>query len=318
MAVVAHRHRLFVPWHDALVAAGVELPADLDGRLRLQRAGMAQAGLRNKSLLVRTVDALASAGVMPVVLKGYPLAVRYYREPLLRPVTDVDILVRRSELPAVVSALQSLGLQRYDDPVEEMEQYHHHIAFCGRAGYVEVHFRATSGLGLKEREDGLALETVPFDLEGREVRILRPEDELVYLAIHAAQHVFLRLCWLYDIKLFLEGTRVDWARAAAIARAAGMTPAVYASLHATRVAFGREGFPDISGFPQPAAWQRILITRIFTTQRLVAATVPDRKLARWLAHTALAEGPVRMVRAALDAVKLKTKRVIRSSVGRRH
>lgn len=281
---------------------------EVERQLRLHRFGLAEAGLRNKSLLLRTLDALAPVGVFPVVLKGYAFAVRYYSDPLLRPSVDVDILVARRELAAVETALRTLGLTRYDDPAEEMEQYHHHIAFTGPSGHVEVHFRATSGLGLKEREEGLALEAIPFELEGRQVRIPRPEDELVYLAVHAAQHVFLRLNWLYDLKLFLDRTEIDWARVSAIARAAGMVPAVYAALHAVGVTFGGT-VPDAA--PRPALWQRTLIHRLFTAHHLVEGTLPGHKVSRWLAHAALAQGPLRMGRDALDALKLKTKRVLR-------
>ena len=307
----AERHGLTVPFHDALLSAGATLPSTLERQLRLHRVGLAEAGLRNKSLLLRTIDALASAGVVPALLKGYGFAIRYHREPLLRPSSDIDILVRRDELPAVAAALRSLGLHRYDDPGEEMEQYHHHIAFTAPAGHVEVHFRSTSGLGLKEGEERFALDAVPFVLEGREVRILRAEDELVYLAVHAAQHLFQRLNWLYDLKLFLDNTPVDWRRTADIARDAGMLPAVYATLYAVDVAFGRGTRSAVREFPRPAAWQRILIQRLFTEQRLVAATIPADKVSRWLAHAALAQGPVRMGRDAFDAVKLKAKRVLR-------
>src|SRR5688572_29293763 len=303
-AADAERHGLTVPFLDALLASGVAIPPHVERHLRLHRFGLAEAGLRHKSLLLRIVDALATAGVIPILLKGYAFAVRYHREPLLRPASDVDILVQRDELPVVTTALQSLGLARYDDPDEEMEQYHHHIAFSGAAGLVEVHFRATSGLGLKEREEGLALEAIPFDLEGRQVRIPRPEDELVYLAVHAAQHLFLRLNWLYDLKLFLERTELDWARVSAIARQAGMIPAVYAALHAVDVTFGLAPTTNPAHYPRPALWQRKLIRRLFTAHHLVEGTLPAHKVSRWLVHAALAQGPVRMGRDALDAVRL--------------
>jgi hypothetical protein len=52
--------------------------------------------------------------------------------------------------------------------------------------------------------------------------VLAPADELVYLAVHAATHRFLRLVWLYDLKL-LAGrlSRAEIETAAERARAWG-------------------------------------------------------------------------------------------------
>jgi hypothetical protein len=47
---------------------------------------------------------------------------------------------------------------------------------------------------------------------GYGLRILAPEDELVYLATHAAAHAFVRLMWLYDLKLLCRryASHIDW------------------------------------------------------------------------------------------------------------
>src|SRR5204863_9402994 len=47
-----------------------------------------------------------------------------------------------------------------------------------------------------------------------------PEDEALYLLLHAARHLFLDPLWLYDLKLFLRiYPDLDWARIARRARA---------------------------------------------------------------------------------------------------
>jgi hypothetical protein len=298
----------------SLSAAGISLPADLRQKVRLHRVAIAESALRNKSLLLRTLDALAAVGVVPVLLKGYAFALRYYPEPLLRPSVDVDILIPRETLRTVESALQGLGLRRYDDPDEQMEVYHHHIAFSGPPGHVEVHFRATSGLGLKEQDDaGMVLESRDAVVEGRHARLLRAEDELVYMAIHVAQHLFLRLNWIYDLKLFLEKEQIDWTRVRAIVHNSRMVPALFAALYVLEVSFGTT-MPPRSQVPVPPLWQRLLIQRLFTPDRLVTGELAAHKVQRWLVHAALAEGPVRIGRDALDAVKLKLRRLARRGI----
>jgi hypothetical protein len=54
---------------------------------------------------------------------------------------------------------------------------------------------------------------------GTVTNILAPEDELLYLSIHAAGHRFVRLSWLCDIQLLLRRhPELDWTLATARAR----------------------------------------------------------------------------------------------------
>jgi hypothetical protein len=55
--------------------------------------------------------------------------------------------------------------------------------------------------------------------QGSTVHVLSPEDELLHLSIHAAGHRFLRLLWLYDIKLLLrKHPDLNWRSVAARAK----------------------------------------------------------------------------------------------------
>ncbi len=55
------------------------------------------------------------------------------------------------------------------------------------------------------------------------------EDELIYLTAHAAGHSFIRLVWLYDVKLLVRRhAELDWERVADRAAALGVrTPVAY-------------------------------------------------------------------------------------------
>ena len=71
-----------------------------------------QSAARNAQLMQAAGDVvsrLASAGVPTLVLKGVPVIVRYYRDPALRPMSDVDLMVRPSDLLRALRILADAG-----------------------------------------------------------------------------------------------------------------------------------------------------------------------------------------------------------------
>ncbi|MHB8879844.1 MAG: nucleotidyltransferase family protein [Myxococcaceae bacterium] len=105
----------------------------------------------------------------------------------------------------------------------------------GPPGMVEVHFRLMANWGASG---------VSSTLEGRSVRYLCPEDELVYLALHVANHMLGRLGWLYDLKLLvLAYPSLDWSRVVETAREARMPGPAFYALDASRRLLGA-GIPE--------------------------------------------------------------------------
>lgn len=192
------------------------------------------AGLKLRALTFAVADALKQVGVVPTLLKGYALAVRLYpSSPLARPSTDVDVLVRAGELGACESALASLGLRRIADPgLEDPFEEHHHLSYAGPRGLVEVHFRLFTGFGGGAFDEAaVQARARDFALGARGVRVLAPEDEFLYLAIHAANHAFLRLSWLVDLERYLTlEPSLDWGLMRLRAERAGFVVAMTTTL----------------------------------------------------------------------------------------
>lgn len=224
-----------------LTTRGEQLPTQVQHKLVAQARGIAGQALKLRMLLTRTLRTLAGDGVVPVVLKGFPLAARIYPDALQRPSTDVDIFVRPTALPATERAMKALGLRAQDEPSREyFLQHHHHVTFSGQSGMVEVHFKLITGFGAEIDWSDLR---APIDdaIEGVPLRRLCAEDELCYLAIHAAQHVFSRLSWLYDLRRFIEVERsLDWDRVVDLATKTGFAVPLWAALVSARHCFRAE------------------------------------------------------------------------------
>jgi len=73
-------------------------------------------------------DTLAGRGIRPVLLKGISLAGECYVPPHLRPMRDIDILVREDEIEDSKAALEACGFSsRREDESSGFFEKHHHL-----------------------------------------------------------------------------------------------------------------------------------------------------------------------------------------------
>jgi hypothetical protein len=95
----------------ASAAAGmVDIDADMAGRLQRQLDAEAVRAVQLEGELLRLARVLEHLGA--VVLKGPVLAHAAYPDPLLRPFTDIDLLVRGDGITHAISVLSTYGYQR--------------------------------------------------------------------------------------------------------------------------------------------------------------------------------------------------------------
>ena len=151
-------------------------------------------GAGQQDAITEILDACAARGCTLTLLKGICVAHELYPEPGLRPMRDIDVLARETDLPAVEGALTALGYrQRADAPDRFYERHHHTMPFFDerRNVWVEVHRRLSSPRRGRAVEDVLGPEHVAASLEpanfmGRPVTRLVIELQLVHLATHWA------------------------------------------------------------------------------------------------------------------------------------
>lgn len=291
---------------DALAAAGAEgcLPpaawAQLNADARLQIG----QGLKHKRLTLAVLDALASEGVTPALLKGYGLAVRLYPEqPLARPSTDVDVLVAPEELARARAAMTRLALvEQRDHSLGDVFEEHHHLAFSRPGDLVEVHFRLFSGFGGNVFDDAAVRTRFRCAVcEGRTVSLLAPEDEFLYLATHAANHSFLRISWLVDLQRYLvREPALDWARMGRNAREAGFASAVAASLWLLESAL-QVTLPEAASVAFPLGrWRQRGHARLFSPARVEAASWSAHRVWGFALRLWLVDSPRAGLRHAFD------------------
>jgi putative nucleotidyltransferase-like protein len=153
---------------------------------------------------------LTDAGIPFLLLKGAAYLVDLYEDPAERVLTDVDLLIRRSDAGRAARRLSQEGFR----PVAEGYRPEYRRFEMERPGpdpcRIELHFRV--GMPLRARVDQNAIwrRAVPCSLEGIGCGRLHPEDAILYHAAHLADHYYgPSLKWAIDLREMLRRWRPD-------------------------------------------------------------------------------------------------------------
>lgn len=187
----------------------------------------------------RIVDAILASGIDVVLVKGVTLAARYYGEIALRPVGDIDVLVRPEDAADCGRILTTCGytpLPGREKPTQWHALVNRALAYRGDAGItIDLHWALASlppyVAAFPQAEIWNCAESL--DPSGPSTKRLSTADELRFLCYHyAAQHRDKRLIWLVDIAEILRTlpSTWDWPRFVSDTIARGLATPVAAAL----------------------------------------------------------------------------------------
>ena len=169
----------------------------------------ALSGLRQK---------LRRESVQLIVLKGGALIPTVYDGELgLRPLSDIDLLVKSAELSIVRAALHDLGFVTPSSSsslfTKGLVAFDLHTDLIGSA---RIRRRASAF-----QLDSLCLweKALPLERDADELLVLSNPHQFLHLAVHALKHSYTRLVWLVD--LALVSRRIDWSELLDEAEASG-------------------------------------------------------------------------------------------------
>ena len=195
--------------------------------------------------LASVLGALHTAGIQTLLLKGYALGRFVYRQPVLRPYSDFDILIPLDCADSAARVLAGLDYQpdsMLDYPPDYRETHHHLIPFIHPSWLpVELHWRLVTPLGTMHIDMPTVWDRAQSsDLAGVPTRVLLPEHLLIYLALHAVGgHLFdIGLRALCDANELIESRDLDWDDVLATSQAWGCARQVYLLLLVLRELFG--------------------------------------------------------------------------------
>lgn len=152
------------------------------------------------------------------IVKGRPLATRYYPEPSLRYARDIDVWMRTQDMPAVVRSAQASGFKVYPyqtalNDIELKLHFKHRqdIALYNQQGIlVELDARLDKSNHIFQFErDHPRCEHQTVD--GLEIPVLPTTDLFIYLCLHHTRHGWSKLIWLADIDALQRAPDFDLA-----------------------------------------------------------------------------------------------------------
>ncbi len=223
----------------ALDATGAPRPTAVDEACR---AALVRGTLRMAlatRILSEALSALRRAGVEALVLKGVPLAHELYDPPGVRPIGDLDLLVRSADREAAIRALQAEGyaLPAGSLPLSFYFRHHFHVTLVrpGVEGLpLELHWQAQPRFSLSRIPvDALRAGSRMIPCAGTEVPSPGREEVFLYLVQHFIRHLIAfgpetaadpvaamleparrgRLTWLADLVLLARrDPGLDWDR----------------------------------------------------------------------------------------------------------
>jgi len=277
-------------------------------RLRPVRARMRRDNLLLLARAEQALDLLSRAGVHPVALKGLDLLHRTYPAFDLRTLDDVDLLVRREELPVAVEALERGGFVLPPEPRRtHYVRSSHHLPLAA-PGPIPVEFELHWNLAQETRyridAASLHARATPLSIGGRPALGLSAPDLVAHLLLHQLAHYFdRRLKWAVDLHLVSSAPGFDWM--AVVARLAEWDARATGAAALTQLArLFPEWIPAEVRHRLPlAAWRRVALrplrgdhpldwlrgTRRRAVQLWIAAALLDRPLLlpRWVVWRAV-------------------------------
>ncbi len=335
LVTVATRHAVAPLLHHGLETALGPGTAEAEGEteaertLRTARDELGKlrsaAGARVDHVYAQLSTIAASfgdAGVETIALKDLTLAREVYPDPSLRPIGDIDLLVRHEHYERAGECLVELGFA----PVLEGAGRYARKYSVGR------HFRRAADelwvdlqWNVAQREWDLHGDgAFTYDVERmwRRARrlelgtehgscVLAPSDEdmLFHLCLHAEGHTFGELILLCDIAELLRtrATSLDWDELLDLTRSHGASSPVYYTLHLTERLLG-VGAPDqMLAELEPAYFQGSLFGPLFSNLGPLhesldhidrAAKPPEQAMARF--ETLVRSQAVQAMRVAAE------------------
>lgn len=286
----AKRHRVAPLLYHSLRAVRSKIPVWFFCEIERCYLANACANLKSHKDAAEVYSALGAAGIGAMGLKGIHLSDRVYRTPSLRPLSDIDVLIRKKDLPAAIKAIGSIGYKPIGNqlPMEVFLRHHFHLTFARKGGSIplELHWKLFDDYKTPYMEELTAevwRNAVESSFSGVRVLEMSPEDQIIYLGLHLSKHGYMnnylagrglgtlamhritenRLIWFTDLHEVANhyGDRIDWGAVARKMRLWDVNGCFTASLRITALLFetgGEAAGLDNLNPPKTGAFERLL------------------------------------------------------------
>jgi hypothetical protein len=195
-----------------------DVPASIQSVLSARFITHCQRTMRFSAALVQVLKHFEAAGIPVIAQKGPVLAHKLYGDSAMREFGDLDVLVRQRDVRKASAALGELGYERNLELSPGQEKaylrsgYEYVFGRGAERNLVELQWNLLPRFyAVDVSVDDLFRRSVQQDFEGCRARVLSPEDQMLFLCVHAAKHQWAQLGMVRDIAaISSRGVKWDW------------------------------------------------------------------------------------------------------------
>ena len=199
------------------------------------------------------LDRLSQAGIAAIVLKGAALLETVYESIAVRPMLDVDILIRKELVPQALQILAEDGYRQDIEPHSGAAFAFENEILLLKAGIepiqLEIHWHLFDSPYYQQHLDldWFWQQARPLAIDRNKSLILGPEAQIVHLCGHLALHHSFEpsILWLVDLAEVVScyGDDIDWELVMEQARASQLVLSLQRSIN-QMLAFLRPSIPS--------------------------------------------------------------------------
>jgi hypothetical protein len=222
-----------------------QLPVPMATSLEEQVFGLAARNMMLANELGSILRAFEERHLPCAPLRGLDLAERLYGDITARPMGDLDLLVRKEDLPGVAATLRDLGYREIDRRPGFAQAFCNTLEFYkDRHGWIVVEPHWTIAYPpFVDRVDmeGVWRRCKKGRVVGADTWLLGPEDLLLHLCLHLTHRdAAAPLLWFYEIDrlVWREQEAFDWSQFVSTAREARVELLLAQTLGRVRALFG--------------------------------------------------------------------------------
>lgn len=155
-------------------------------------------------------------GIDLMVLKGGALILLAYRDSGVRPMTDLDLLVKPEAALRAVQCLHAWGWKSSLHQPELLMEIRHGDEFVAADGQrVDVHWNILQECCAPGSNDDFWRQAIPCEIDGTACKALCAADQLLHVIVHGARWSLVQpVSWVADATVLIRsaGATLDWDR----------------------------------------------------------------------------------------------------------
>jgi len=243
---LVERHRTSaLSWSALKRLKGISIPEETAQTLKLRSDACRLRAAIHLQLLRDILNALNTAGIPVMPLKGPLLSLELYGDAGLRESKDLDLLVGQADIVGASRCLEQIGWRpRKDDSYltprmsEFRFRHEHHVSFFHKTKHweLELHWRT-----FWESSDGRSRRSaasIPSRWQGCPYQAMNAVDLAIDLCEHGSGHAWFRAKWLGDMARMVADRHVELEAVLERARESGQERPFLQCLKLLRDAYG--------------------------------------------------------------------------------